>query len=262
MNTSDKRHFIIAFFDEWEKKVELLPGMRSASYADEAFTLCIVYIDRLASGYYETGRSWEKFCRALKQLSGNPLFGMLHPGELLRQARQLEQTQQRFIGTEGVLSSMVGTRPHTLLDDADAIVAIQSSALQAREKNELIAKLWKASIASICYVSIRGPEIHGPGSGGLDFDETIYRGKAGLRIDFDLVYRALLRILAHVRNASVQSGHWFGNPNYLAPRSSPLRKEQGVWVFRGGKKLSAAATDKVLRDMRETRDRNNFGPGA
>lgn len=35
---------------------------------------------------------------------------------------------------------------------------------------------------------------------------------------------------------------------------SPLRKEHGVWVFRSGKTISAAATDKVLRDLREQRD--------
>jgi AbrB family looped-hinge helix DNA binding protein len=40
---------------------------------------------------------------------------------------------------------------------------------------------------------------------------------------------------------------------------SPLRKEHGVWVFRGNKKLSAAATDEVLLDLREERDRNNRG---
>ncbi|HXB70723.1 MAG TPA: AbrB/MazE/SpoVT family DNA-binding domain-containing protein [Candidatus Acidoferrales bacterium] len=40
---------------------------------------------------------------------------------------------------------------------------------------------------------------------------------------------------------------------------SSLRKEHGVWVFRGGKKLAAATTDKALRDLREKRDRGNLG---
>lgn len=39
--------------------------------------------------------------------------------------------------------------------------------------------------------------------------------------------------------------------------ASPLRKERGVWVFHSGRKLSAAATDKALRDLREQRDREN-----
>jgi AbrB family looped-hinge helix DNA binding protein len=41
--------------------------------------------------------------------------------------------------------------------------------------------------------------------------------------------------------------------------ASPLSKEHGVWVFRGSKKLSAATTDKVLRDLRDTRDLHNRG---
>ena len=38
---------------------------------------------------------------------------------------------------------------------------------------------------------------------------------------------------------------------------SPLRKVSGVWVFRGGKKLSAVDTDETLRRIREQRD-NDF----
>ena len=41
--------------------------------------------------------------------------------------------------------------------------------------------------------------------------------------------------------------------------ASPLNKEHGVWVFRGTKKLAAATTDKVLRDLRGQRDLDNTG---
>ena len=41
--------------------------------------------------------------------------------------------------------------------------------------------------------------------------------------------------------------------------ASPLRREHGVWVFRGSKRLSAAATDQVLRNLREQRDRDHRG---
>ena len=40
---------------------------------------------------------------------------------------------------------------------------------------------------------------------------------------------------------------------------SLLRKEQGVWVFRSGKKISAAVTNQVLREQREARDRQSGG---
>ncbi len=41
--------------------------------------------------------------------------------------------------------------------------------------------------------------------------------------------------------------------------TSPLSKERGVWVFRSGQKLSAADTDKALRDIRQQRDRRSRG---
>jgi AbrB family looped-hinge helix DNA binding protein len=41
--------------------------------------------------------------------------------------------------------------------------------------------------------------------------------------------------------------------------ASPLRRERGVWVFNGSRKISVAATDEVLRDIREQRDRDNRG---
>jgi hypothetical protein len=40
----------------------------------------------------------------------------------------------------------------------------------------------------------------------------------------------------------------------------PIGKKRGVWVFQGGTRLSAAATDKVLRDIREQRDPENREP--
>jgi AbrB family looped-hinge helix DNA binding protein len=43
--------------------------------------------------------------------------------------------------------------------------------------------------------------------------------------------------------------------------SGPLTKEQGVWVFRTGQPLTAAATDEVLQRIREERHRANRGDG-
>ena len=214
MANSAKMEFVLAFFDEFRKKVARLSEMYSNSYPDEAFTLCVVYIDRLASGYYggEAGKNRENFCRALRELSGNPLFAMLHPREML------EQIQRHFPGAVPIINSIVGSQVHSLLDESTVAAAIQSSAMLPSEKQKLIENLWRASIASICYAQIRGPEVHGPGSGGLDFDETVYQGQIGMRIDFELVYTAVSRICEHVRNSSIQSGHWFGNPNYPEAR--------------------------------------------
>jgi AbrB family looped-hinge helix DNA binding protein len=39
----------------------------------------------------------------------------------------------------------------------------------------------------------------------------------------------------------------------------PLRKEDGIWVFRTGEPLPASVTDRVLEDLRDERDRKNMG---
>ncbi len=38
---------------------------------------------------------------------------------------------------------------------------------------------------------------------------------------------------------------------------SPLRKEHGVWVFRGGSRIPASTTDNLLSRLREDRDRGS-----
>jgi AbrB family looped-hinge helix DNA binding protein len=40
---------------------------------------------------------------------------------------------------------------------------------------------------------------------------------------------------------------------------TPLCKERGVWVFRGGETLSIEEANRVVRDAREHRDRQNDG---
>ena len=39
-----------------------------------------------------------------------------------------------------------------------------------------------------------------------------------------------------------------------------LRKKQGIWVFRGGRKINSQTTDAVLQEQREARDLENLGP--
>jgi AbrB family looped-hinge helix DNA binding protein len=41
--------------------------------------------------------------------------------------------------------------------------------------------------------------------------------------------------------------------------TSALRKEQGIWVFRSGRKLTAVETDQALETLRGERDRVNRG---
>jgi len=45
-------------------------------------------------------------------------------------------------------------------------------------------------------------------------------------------------------------------------RGAPsLRKEHGIWVYRTGRRLTAATTDRTLRQIRKERDRENRRAG-
>jgi AbrB family looped-hinge helix DNA binding protein len=43
--------------------------------------------------------------------------------------------------------------------------------------------------------------------------------------------------------------------------TGPLIKEHGVWVYRAGHPLPAAATDEILKQIRTERDMVNLGSG-
>ncbi len=42
--------------------------------------------------------------------------------------------------------------------------------------------------------------------------------------------------------------------------ASALRKEHGIWVFRSGRKLTAAETDRELENLRQKRERDLRSP--
>lgn len=214
MALSDKQEIIKAFFSEFGKKIDRLQELRAKGFDDEAFTLCLVYIDRLASGHFggTAGQNRKNFYRALAELSGNPLFGMVHP----RQLRALVQDHCPSAST--LVDAIVNRQPDALLDEKDIAEEVRRSSLSEDEKNKVMTNLWRASLANIAYDFIRVAEAHGPGSGGLSFDKTIYRGQTGVSLDFTTLFEALKKILNKVTDTSNSTGEWFGNPNYMKER--------------------------------------------
>lgn len=214
MALSPKAEFIQAFFDNLGLKLERIQDLYDKSYKEEAFILCVVYIDWLASGYYggEPGHNRQSFCKALKELSANPVLGMLHSQELA------EQTKENCPSATTLIESLVNKRPHELLAETEVSNEIRGSSLRDSEKGDLIANLWRASIANILYERIRNRAIHGQGILPVTFDETINESHQGLRIDFHVLRDALRNIVVQVKAISVEKGEWFGNPKFMNPR--------------------------------------------
>lgn len=217
MALSLKQDVIRAFFDDFGRKIDRLKELHEKGFKEEAFTLSIVYIDRLAAGNYDPrpGQNGEAFCRALRELGNNPLFAMIHPGELL------ERTKERLRVAVVLIESLVNKQPGALLSEGELSQDILKSSLLEPLKQNLISHLWRASMANICYEYIRNPQIHGAGSIGITFDETTFDGKAGVRLDFQVLYDALHHLWTHIRETSIQTGEWFGRAGFLKTERGP-----------------------------------------
>jgi hypothetical protein len=131
----------------------------------------------------------------------------------------VEQTRAKSPSATALIESIAAKKPHELLEQDALAGEIGASSLTDSEKVKLISNLWRSSMANISYDYIRNAEVHGPGSGGLSFDESIYQGKVGVTLDFQLFYDALRAILQRVKEASIKTSHWFGNPNYIRERN-------------------------------------------
>lgn len=145
------REMLESFFDNFQERLARLQQLRKQFFVDEAFTLCLVYIDRLASGHFggTAGQNRKNFWKALTHLSGNPLFGMIHP----RNLRELSKLH--FPPALSFIQSVVNIQANVLLNEDALAAKIRKSSLPDPEKAGLISNLWRASIANITYDCVR-----------------------------------------------------------------------------------------------------------
>jgi hypothetical protein len=214
MPDPDKVVFIKAYFDKLAQRIENLVKLNaSPEHRDEALILSLVYIDGLASNYYGGEAVKENFCKALRELSGNPIFAKLHAKMLLDPSND-----KHWQGVKPAIESLVKTKAGELLDETEVAALIRASGIPQQHQDALIARLWRSSVGAICYEVMRNSAVHGLGTGTLSFDETVYEGKLGFTLNFDLLHVALRRISDHVAKESIQKGEWFGRKDYFKVR--------------------------------------------
>jgi hypothetical protein len=213
----DKAFFVTAYFEQAKLRIERLAKLRSeklgeSSFKDEAFILCLVYIDGLASCFYGEANS-KTFCKALRELSGNPVFGKLHAQVLLDPDNA--KYWKNATGVKQKIEELINKRPGELFAESEIAAVIRESSMSPSQQEELIGNLWRCSIGAICYSYMRSAAVHQFGTRPLLFSETIHNGKKGFQLDFDLLYAALQKIGDHVAQVSIETGEWFGKPDYL-----------------------------------------------
>lgn len=214
MPDTDKVVFIKAYFDKLAQRIENLAKLNaSPEHRDEALILCLVYIDGLASNYYGGESIKENFCKALRELSGNPLFAKLHTKMLLDPSND-----KYWQGIKPAIETLAKGRAGELLEESEVAAQIRASGISQQHQDALIAQLWRSSIGAICYEVMRNSAVHGLGTGTLSFDETVYEGKLGFVLNFDLLHSALRRVSDHIAKDSIQKGEWFGRKDYFKSR--------------------------------------------
>jgi hypothetical protein len=214
MPDPDKVVFIKAYFDNLAQRIENLAKLNaSPEHRDEALILSLVYVDGLASNYYGGEAVKENFCKALRELSGNPIFAKLHAKMLLDPSND-----KHWQGVKPAIESLVKTKAGELLDESEVAAQIRASGIPQQHQDALIARLWRSSVGAICYEVMRNSAVHGLGTGTLSFDETVYEGKLGFALNFDLLHAALRRMSDHIAKESIQKGEWFGRKDYFKTR--------------------------------------------
>jgi hypothetical protein len=222
VTNEDKAFFVTAYFERVKLRIEKLATLRSQkiggmSFQDEAFILCLVYIDGLASCYYGNKRGSQRtFCQAMRELSGNPVFGKLHPQVLLDPKNDKRWKNAR--GAKQQVEELVKKKRGELLDDSEVATIIRQGTIVQAEQDKLIADLWRSSVGAICYTHMRCAAVHELGTAPFSFSQTVHEGKLGFSLDFDVVYAALQNVGAHVAQVSIEKGEWFGRPDYLKSR--------------------------------------------
>lgn len=220
LNNPDKVFFIEAYFDRMRARVDQLKKLDAGlldgeSFRDEALILCLVYIDGMASCYYgEKGtKTKENFCKALRELSGDPLFGKLHVPYLLS-----HEFDKHGAGAKPAVEALAASKPGQLLDETEVADAIPKSRVEKSDQQSLITNLWRYSVGAICYEVMRNAAVHGLGASPLSFGETLHAGAQGFELNFPVLHEALRSISEQVAKESIDKGEWFGRKNYLKSR--------------------------------------------
>ena len=217
-NREAKLQFIQGSFDDLRRRSDLLVELIRTNHEDEAYLLCVCYIEGLGNNlYWPEERSKWNFVRALKEYGGEEVLWHVHPKQLRLALADAMSKRLRSIGeklNEGL------AKAEGRLYSEDEIFTLIAPALSEDEAETLRQNLWRGSLAALAYERIRSQLVHNLGTGGsISFDRTSFRGQAVPGLDFQMLYRALGEILQAARQLSVTSGTLYGH-DFKSPRST------------------------------------------
>lgn len=204
-----KRHPIEAYFEDLQRRVELLPRLSDAGYPDEALLLCCCRIESLGSSLYWPDDSAAKnFVRVLQEYGGEELLWHVHPKQLIESLRERVPKLYRLIGDR--LCAALASDEHALRSPNE-IAAPLDGRLAPSELKQLMQHLWRGTVASLVYSYLRGPLVHGPGASPLLLSKSRLHGGPIPVLDFNLLFPPLCRVLNEAKRISIASDSLFGH---------------------------------------------------
>lgn len=203
---SDKMGFSSAYFDELERKIEVLSQLAETGYRHEALTLCLVYIDGLAQRLcWPSERNGANFVRALGEYTKDVEMSLVHPLQLSRALARLKPAWKP-------VSTAVGAAfpgPTYELLSASTVIAALGSTVSAQQRGDLEREIWRGTIAAVAYDRMRNSAVHALGASPRSFDSTRYAGKPAQPLDLPRLQRAARDLAAEARRRPEATGDWF-----------------------------------------------------
>jgi hypothetical protein len=189
---------VTSYLNKATAKVDFLDELASSGHKDEARTLCLVYIDRLAQILsWPSEKSGEIFVNTLIGFGEDPWMGRFYPLQLAR-ALSTEDKLKPF-STE-IAAAFPG--PSYQLMDAITFEKEMRQKIPKLQLSLLQKHAWKATVANIAYKHLRVPAIHGLGSSGdLNLNAT-YNGTPAPILDLQRFKKCAIALIKEARRRS------------------------------------------------------------
>jgi len=199
MTDDDLQIFLIEkYFESIERRIAYLDEMVNDQHTDEAFLLCSVYIESLANRFYQDYSNAKGFCCALIELTGNELFSLIHPKQLLNKLEKNKLFNNNLDEIKKILDP--------LQNKLIPLKIINKSLLKVFNEDQII---WlneygfKGSMAMIAYERIRCEAVHDMWVTKLSFGATWVDEKPVPDIDYNLLKVALDKIVSYLKERSL-----------------------------------------------------------
>lgn len=201
---ASKEHYIVAYYEDLQKRIVFLAELYGMGRKDEALMLCCCYIEALGTRRSGEFRKAKSYCTVLIEEGENPRWGLIHP----KQLKNVLAENGLFRSDMGVLESLIDKFGAQLVERAEVHARLEPF-LNARQQAWLKDCLFKATLANISYERIRSELVHDISGAPISFSETSYKGEPVPDLNFEMLYASLRAIVDKSQKLAVSTNKWW-----------------------------------------------------